>query len=357
MTSGERIKALRIQKNMSQEELGAKVGLKKAAINKYETGLVVNYKRSVIASLAKALDCSPTYIMGFDDDPVQTSGSPLAMNQGLQKERFQDYSSRKSANFSDRLKELMRIKGCSQSDISRSTGISASSISHYVNGHWEGKQDVIYAIATIYGIDEAWLMGYDVPMEKKAPPPSAHAVSNFFADSEIALITRYRALDTYGRDAVSAVLDVEERRVAQAETHSDKAIEAPEDSAPKTRMIPLYRPAAGAGGITDISEDYEVPADSKADFAIKVSGDSMEPYLMDGEIYFGHKGIPKDGDVVAVLINGEYFVKLFTYNKRAAYFISANPLREDTNRTVWLDGQDRVQRIGIIDTPEKVPMP
>lgn len=67
MTTGERIKELRLQKGLSQEELGAMIGVKKAAINKYETGVVVNLKRSTIASLASALDTSPMYLMGWEE--------------------------------------------------------------------------------------------------------------------------------------------------------------------------------------------------------------------------------------------------------------------------------------------------
>ena len=66
MTTGERIKARRLQLGMTQEELGEKVGVKKAAINKYETGLVVNLKRTVIARLAEALQLDPAALMGYD---------------------------------------------------------------------------------------------------------------------------------------------------------------------------------------------------------------------------------------------------------------------------------------------------
>ena len=48
MTTGERIRQLRIEHQMTQEELGAKVGVQKAAIYKYENGLVVNLKRSIL---------------------------------------------------------------------------------------------------------------------------------------------------------------------------------------------------------------------------------------------------------------------------------------------------------------------
>ena len=68
MTTGERIRQLRIEHQLTQEELGAKVGVQKAAIYKYENGLIVNLKRSTIEKLALVLDTTPTYLMGMEDD-------------------------------------------------------------------------------------------------------------------------------------------------------------------------------------------------------------------------------------------------------------------------------------------------
>lgn len=70
MTMGERIKTLRIQHGLTQEELGQKVGVQKSAIYKYETGLVVNLKRSMIEKLALALGVKPTYLMGLSDEEI-----------------------------------------------------------------------------------------------------------------------------------------------------------------------------------------------------------------------------------------------------------------------------------------------
>jgi transcriptional regulator with XRE-family HTH domain len=69
MTTGEKIKQLRKQLGMTQEELGNLIGVKKAAINKYETGAVVNLKRSTIDSLARALHVSPVELLSPDDPP------------------------------------------------------------------------------------------------------------------------------------------------------------------------------------------------------------------------------------------------------------------------------------------------
>ena len=77
MTTGERIRQLRIEHQMTQEELGAKVGVQKAAIYKYENGLVVNLKRSTLEKLAIVLETTPTYLMGLEDDLPIPEISPM----------------------------------------------------------------------------------------------------------------------------------------------------------------------------------------------------------------------------------------------------------------------------------------
>ena len=56
MDIGRKIKEARLAKNLTQEELGNIVGLQKSAIAKYESGRVVNIKRSTLQKLAQALD-------------------------------------------------------------------------------------------------------------------------------------------------------------------------------------------------------------------------------------------------------------------------------------------------------------
>lgn len=73
MTTGERIRQLRIEHQMTQEELGARIGVQKAAIYKYENGLVVNLKRSILEKLAIVLDTTPTYLMGMEDSEQQAN--------------------------------------------------------------------------------------------------------------------------------------------------------------------------------------------------------------------------------------------------------------------------------------------
>lgn len=69
MTTGERIKMLRKEHNLTQEELGAKIGVQKAAIQKYEKGTVKNIKRDSLLKLAQILDTTPEYLLGWDETP------------------------------------------------------------------------------------------------------------------------------------------------------------------------------------------------------------------------------------------------------------------------------------------------
>lgn len=72
MKTADKIKALRLAKNLSQEALGELVGVKKAAINKYETGRVVNIKRTTLQKLADALGVSAADLLDDEEDNIIT---------------------------------------------------------------------------------------------------------------------------------------------------------------------------------------------------------------------------------------------------------------------------------------------
>lgn len=63
-----RIHLARINRGLTMEELGARIGVKKATIYKYERGIIGNMKRGKIESLARALDVNPVWLMGLTDE-------------------------------------------------------------------------------------------------------------------------------------------------------------------------------------------------------------------------------------------------------------------------------------------------
>lgn len=74
MDIGDKIHQLRIANNMTLEELGNKVSVGKSTVRKWEQGIIQNMKRDKIDLLARALNCSPAYLMGWEENPedIQT---------------------------------------------------------------------------------------------------------------------------------------------------------------------------------------------------------------------------------------------------------------------------------------------
>lgn len=78
MKMGDYIRYLRRNKGWSQEELGEKCGVKKAAVNKWEKGSVENIKRSTIEKMADLFDVSPCELMCFDTKTRRPSTNNFA---------------------------------------------------------------------------------------------------------------------------------------------------------------------------------------------------------------------------------------------------------------------------------------
>ena len=66
MKLGEKIKLLRHENNMTQDELASKLDITKQAVYKYENGIVTNIPSDKIERLAEIFNVSPVYLMGWD---------------------------------------------------------------------------------------------------------------------------------------------------------------------------------------------------------------------------------------------------------------------------------------------------
>ena len=82
---GTRIRELRIISNMSQEELGRRVGVQRAAIQKYEKGTVENIPLRTIEKIANVFSVSPTYLVGWDNLVVNPLSAEVRVIQGIKR--------------------------------------------------------------------------------------------------------------------------------------------------------------------------------------------------------------------------------------------------------------------------------
>lgn len=68
MTMGDRIRQLRENANMSQEQLGNRLGIGKSAVAKYENGRVENIPRESVLIMASMFNVAPEYLLAYTDD-------------------------------------------------------------------------------------------------------------------------------------------------------------------------------------------------------------------------------------------------------------------------------------------------
>lgn len=70
--------------------------------------------------------------------------------------------------FNMRLKKAMNIRAITQSELCEKTGIPKSAMSQYISGNFKPKQNRTHSLVKALDVNEAWLMGYDVPMERQS---------------------------------------------------------------------------------------------------------------------------------------------------------------------------------------------
>lgn len=68
--------------------------------------------------------------------------------------------------FKDRLRRAMSVRGMKSVELCERSGVPKSAVSYYLAGKSKPKADRLYIISKALDVSEAWLMGYDVPMDR-----------------------------------------------------------------------------------------------------------------------------------------------------------------------------------------------
>ncbi len=161
---------------------------------------------------------------------------------------------KKVDTIANRIRTALDIRNMKQADLVEKTKIGKSSISTYLSGAYEPKQKNIYRIASALDVDESWLMGFDVPMERKN--------ISFQTSKGIKIPVLGRVPAGVPIEAVEDIIDYEE--------------------------IPV-----------EMAKDGEF-------FGLQIKGDSMEPRICEGDVVIVRKqDDAESGDLVIAMINGD----------------------------------------------------
>ena len=73
--------------------------------------------------------------------------------------------------FAERLSYLLDTSPETTYSLADKLGLAPASISRYANGIMKPKVPTVVSMAQIFGVNEAWLMGYDVDMQPSGDKP------------------------------------------------------------------------------------------------------------------------------------------------------------------------------------------
>lgn len=169
--------------------------------------------------------------------------------------------------FALRLKEALEARGIRAAKLAEMTGLSRPRISQYTNGIYTPGGEALCRIATALRVNEAWLMGEDVPMDAA---PTAESIPLPHHMSPL----RLRAYPVLGRIACGQpILAVEE------------------------------------------AEEVAVSDVNGADFCLTAKGDSMiGARIFDGdEVFIRSTDMVDNGDIAAVIVDDEATLKRVYY--------------------------------------------
>lgn len=81
MTKGDRLRDLRKAKGITQVEMAKLLATTKQTISKYEKGIVTNIPSDRVEAMAKILDTTPEYILGWEEKEKPATDDGLTENQ------------------------------------------------------------------------------------------------------------------------------------------------------------------------------------------------------------------------------------------------------------------------------------
>lgn len=219
-------------------------------------------------------------------------------------------------NFAERVRAKKDELGMTVDDVSRASGIPVSTLNKLLTGVIaEPKLSAALAIARAFGCPLEELLGT--------------AARTSLSEEEGRFIRKYRALDTRSREFLDLVV---EKELSREDGEALPTVEEAEEERIITLPLYILPVSAGLGAMLDdvsYCETVDVRATKVslgADFALRVSGNSMEPKFEDGDIVLVKRQSEIEiGDLGIFIADGEGYFKRYT----GKYLHSFNPAYRD----------------------------
>lgn len=256
-------------------------------------------------------------------------------------------------NIGQRMKKRRAALDMTLEDVAKMIGVSRQTMSRYETGAIGNiPADKIEAVAKALRTTPAFLMGWEDDGPAPAPVPTA---------DDDGISAKYYRLNDQGQLMAMDYMDF----LLTRHPVFPQLEEPEEDNVIRYPTVPWFlHPAAAGYSSPVLTEDYidaaltpDLPQET--DFFITVTGDSMEPYLHDRQrVCVQRCSSLEEGEVGVWSFEGETFVKQAVAGPFGeVYLLSANPAREDANKTIPADRADELKLLGRVILSRRLPLP
>lgn len=252
--------------------------------------------------------------------------------------------------FGDRVRTYRKAKGLTQEALAKAIGVSKTTITGYELGYREPDVEKIKLLSDALGVTGDDLLNTGFSKVKKAPSVS---------DEAMRMARDYDKLDNWGRQAVRNLTDTELARMEDEARFMDGATMEEEP-----KVINLYAEPAAAGiAVPTMGVDFEPytlkPDDPQgAAFAVRLQGDSMEPYFPDGSIVFVNHDAMVNGDIGIFCVDSGTVCKQYYRDPMGmVYLFSLNRSRSDADVILGPSSNRTLICQGRVITKRRFPIP
>lgn len=252
--------------------------------------------------------------------------------------------------FGDRVRTYRKAKGLTQEALAKAIGVSKTTITGYELGYREPDVEKIKLLSDALGVTGDDLLNTGFSKTKKAPSMS---------DEAMRMARDYDKLDNWGRQAVRDLTDTELARMEDEARFMNSSMLEEEP-----KIINLYAEPAAAGiAVPTMGVDFEPytlkPDDPQgAAFAVRLQGDSMEPYFPDGSIVFVNHDAMVNGDIGIFCVDSGTVCKQYYHDPLGmVYLFSLNRDRSDADVVLGPSSNRTLICQGRVITKRRFPIP
>lgn len=233
----------------------------------------------------------------------------------------------------EKLKEIREATGMNKKEFANYIGLKYTTYNNYETGTREPASDFLILISEKFDVSIDYILGLK---EEKDVIHSYELKAN-----EYDHIKKYRSLDDRGKKNVDTLLDNEYEYLLSIQDQPQDTEHAYMIHENRLYMTSYdYGASAGTGNYLD---EWDIPKSTisvpdtpetrKADFVLRVVGDSMEPDYHDGDrVLVKSQDSVNLNDIAIYIIDGESYIKQY----RGSYLHSLNPAYDDIQMN---DGQ------------------